>query len=570
MTRTRLIVVGILLLIPLILLGLWWTKPRKIDMAAYAPANALVYLETNSVLEIAEQLSRTDAWKILNPAVQLNPGKWPNRLTSVFVGWTGIGSDMHVLLARSQVALVMTDLAATEKGEVLNVKPSAAILVETHTPESRTRPIVEKLLGEFAKSAYQTLVPNRTAFQNLELLEWKSDGGDRRVIAVIDGSLIIIGNDERAVKNCLAVRRGQQLSLINDDELRQMRGRLSAADALTFGYVPKANSAHLLAQIAPLLFGREPGNLQLEKLLSSGASKLVESFGWSSQAKAGGIEDRYFFAFNPAFASRLQIPFDAASISNDVWNLLPPTAHSVTIYNYKDPAAVWANLETAVSSQLDTLSALLADTIIKGALMSYGIKEPLEFFKTVHPELLTARLSQAAEHSLVIARVRDKSAVERVIARETGSDRKSGDALTAQDISVAFIGEYLLLGTVEDVRHCLRAHQENVTMARDGKVSQVTHFTLDPSFAGVMTYSDESQRVRGFMRAISILNEFASTISPSPRNLDDRISRLPFSASQTTFRDSGLERITHSSFGQFSSLVPLMVPNQTFGEDNDE
>ncbi|HUE81476.1 MAG TPA: hypothetical protein VMM84_05110 [Pyrinomonadaceae bacterium] len=571
MMRTRQLAVGVLLLISLILLGLWWNTPRRIDMARYAPANSLVYLEANSVLEIAEQLSRTEAWKALDPPVQLNPGRWRNRLTTLFVGWTGIGSDEHVLLARSQVALVMTDLAAMEEGEVLNVKPAAAILIETHTSESRIRPVVEKLLGKFAKAAYQTTVHTRTTFQNLELIEWKSNGGDRRVIAVIDGSLIIIGNDERAVKSCLAVRRGQQLSLINDGELRQMRGRLNSANALTFGYVPKANSAHLLAQIAPLLFGRGPGDLQLEKLLGSGASKLVESFGWSSQARAGGIEDRYFCEFNPAFASRLQVPLEAASISNDVWDLLPPTVHSVTIYNYKDPAAVWANFETAVSSQLDTLSALLADAIIKGSLMSYGIKEPLEFFKTVHPELLTARLSQDAEHSLVIARVRDKTAVERVIARETGSDRGNEDALAAQDISVAFVGEYILLGTVEDVRHCLRAHQESVTMARNGKIRQVTHFSLDPSLAGVMTYSDETQRVRGFIRALRVLNEFPSTTSVPPRDLDDRIAQLPFSASQTTVRDSGLERITQSSFGQFSNLLPLILPNQTNeAKDHDE
>ena len=568
MMRTRQLAVGVLLLISLILLGLWWNAPRRIDMARYAPANSLLYLEANSVLEIAEQLSRTEAWKALDPPVQLNPGRWHNRLTSLFVRWTGIGPDEHVLLARSQVALVMTDLAATEEGEVLNVKPVAAILIETHTSESRIRPVVEKLVGEFAKAAYKTTVHTRTTFQNVELIEWKSNGGDRRVIAVIDGSLIIIGNDERAVKSCLTVRRGQQLSLINDGELQQMRGRLNSANALTFGYVPKANSAQLLAQIAPLLFGRGPGDLQIQKLVGTGASKLVESFGWSSQARAGGIEDRYFCGFNPAFASRLQVPLEAASLSNDVWDLLPPTVHSVTIYNYKDPAAVWTNIETAVSSQLDTLSALLADAIVKGSLLSYGIKEPLEFFKTVHPELLTARLSPDAEHSLVIARISDKTAVERVIARETGSDR-GGDALAVQDLSVAFVGEYILLGTVEDVRDCLRAHQESVTMARNGKIRQVTHFSLDPSLAGVMTYSDETQRVRGFIRALRDLNEFPSTTPVPPGDLDDRIAQLPFSASQTTVRDSGLERITQSSFGQFSNLLPLILPNLE-SKNNDE
>src|SRR6266566_1863072 len=44
---------------------LWWVKPHQVDMAIYAPAGSLLYLESNRPLEVIETIVATDAWKVV-------------------------------------------------------------------------------------------------------------------------------------------------------------------------------------------------------------------------------------------------------------------------------------------------------------------------------------------------------------------------------------------------------------------------------------------------------------------------------------------------------------------------
>ena len=141
MKRTRLLV---LCTLGLLIGTLWllWVKPKPVDMSAFAPANSLLYLEVNQPAEVLNTLAKTDAWKILDqanrPQTQRRP--WLQELIRV----TGVGPIDSVIIARSQLALVVTNLGATEEGETLNVKPEAAIIIETHTAERRTRAPIER------------------------------------------------------------------------------------------------------------------------------------------------------------------------------------------------------------------------------------------------------------------------------------------------------------------------------------------------------------------------------------------------------------------------------------------
>ncbi|MCM3869467.1 MAG: hypothetical protein ND895_02050, partial [Pyrinomonadaceae bacterium] len=119
---------------------LWWNRPQSSDMADYAPADALVYLECNSLLDVADAIAGTDAWKQLSPSSGTAPSQPPNRWLTRVIAWTGIGSTQTVILARAQLATVMLDLGAKEQGGNLTIRPEAAILIETHTSESRIRP----------------------------------------------------------------------------------------------------------------------------------------------------------------------------------------------------------------------------------------------------------------------------------------------------------------------------------------------------------------------------------------------------------------------------------------------
>src|SRR6266851_5563554 len=140
MKRTRWVLLLTTLAISAIGGWLWWVKPIKVDMAIYAPATSLLYLESNRPLEVVETIVATDAWKVVEKASGTPGRPRPNRWLQSLVGWTGIGPIQSVILARAQVAVVVTDLGTTEEGDTLRVKPEGAVLIETHTPERRIRP----------------------------------------------------------------------------------------------------------------------------------------------------------------------------------------------------------------------------------------------------------------------------------------------------------------------------------------------------------------------------------------------------------------------------------------------
>src|SRR6266508_4432044 len=110
MPRMKLILRLLAAVIVLFLIGafwLWWNRPKKTDMADYAPADALVYLESNSLLDVAETLGKAEVWKALNPDLQPNLKAWPNHWWKYILAWTGIGPTPNVILARAQVAAVV-------------------------------------------------------------------------------------------------------------------------------------------------------------------------------------------------------------------------------------------------------------------------------------------------------------------------------------------------------------------------------------------------------------------------------------------------------------------------------
>ncbi|HEV2827594.1 MAG TPA: hypothetical protein VGW76_08295, partial [Pyrinomonadaceae bacterium] len=89
---------------------LWWAKPEDVDMAAYAPAGSLLYLEADRPLEIFDAVSTTDAWKAVANAVGGPVPETRTRWLQGFMRWTGIGPLRSVILARSQVAVVVSEL----------------------------------------------------------------------------------------------------------------------------------------------------------------------------------------------------------------------------------------------------------------------------------------------------------------------------------------------------------------------------------------------------------------------------------------------------------------------------
>lgn len=539
-----------LLIVLLAVAWIWWNRPQRADMAGYAPASTLIYLESNSLMDVADGISSTDSWKVVKPFIGETKSNWATAPARRLVAWTGIGPTPSVILARAQVAMVMLDLGAREQGDTITLKPEAALLIETHTSQRRIQATVEEVLGKFAERSYRQPSFKRSKAEGDEFLIWTSPENNREIVAVIDGSLVIVANSQRAAKACLEARRGQRPSLRSDSELQQMRTNLSADSALAFGFVSSAHSGELLSLGTPLLFGRAPGGMQFDSVIAKSAPKILGSAGWSTRRVDGAIEDHYFFALQSSVLSRMRPLFQNAIPPSSALRFVPEEVHSVTIYGFKEPAETWRGLQSTLSSQLDTLSAILSSSVLKSALLPYGIEDPEKFLHFVGPEIMTARLKSDAPGSILIAQVREDAGLRELLKNST---RIENAGSVERQLAVHFQDGYVLIGSPEDVRRCAQFPAGNSRATP----SQLMHFRSDPT-SNITTYTNDEQRVVNFISALVRAQGKSSKVSEATE-LNQEI-RVPYSITETSLSDLGLNRRTRSAFGQFSALVPMLFP----------
>src|SRR5436309_5912064 len=182
---------------------LWFTRPEKADMAAYVPADSIIYVEANSLQDIFDAVTSTDDWKELAPAAGIETKRSRGWLADL-ISFTGIGPSDAVVLSRAQVAVAVLGFEAVEAEGTLNYKPRAALVAETHTSEWRVKAAVEKLVGDFARSSLGTTSVERKEVDGVPFFIWTEQSGERRkIVAAVYESVAVVGNDESAVRACL-------------------------------------------------------------------------------------------------------------------------------------------------------------------------------------------------------------------------------------------------------------------------------------------------------------------------------------------------------------------------------
>src|SRR6185295_1709600 len=193
--------------------AIWWNWPHKVDMASYAPADALVYIELNSIEDVANAIKQGEVFKAISSLTGVNsnpPSRW-----SIWAAQAGIAPAQSVVFARAQMALVVVDIDRQANGDALRVKPEAALIVETQTAKWRMKSVALESVKQLAQFAYGATDCTERSLDS-QYIECVAAGGSRKILAAIDGTTVIIGNSDRAVQSCLAVRRGQRPKLSDD------------------------------------------------------------------------------------------------------------------------------------------------------------------------------------------------------------------------------------------------------------------------------------------------------------------------------------------------------------------
>ena len=547
-----------LLLLIIAAVLLWWSLPTKVDMANYAPADSIVYVEFNNLEGVAEAIQHSDVWQAAAGITKTKPAG-ENRLMRA-AARAGIGPLPAVLFARSQVALVVVGLNTTEENDTLKVRPEIAVIAETHTSRWRTKPAAVEAVKQLANFAYgASMCAERTS--DAEYIECSVAGGDRKILGAVDGTLVVIGNSDNAVRTCLDVRRGTRASIHTDSELLKVRASLASEKALGFGYISPANSAKLFSWAAPLLMGKAPGDQQLEQLLAVSAGKVLRGVAWTANSSPRGIEDRFLFSLEPGVVSRLQPAFETAERDQDFWKLVPAGFQSLTIYRNKEPATAWTSLGSAVAFKLDALPAVLFGSLLRSSLSVYGISDPKEALATLSPPLLTLKPSSNTEGSILVARVSDEARLKRSLTQEVFKGNKGEilEGLTAKvdpekEFAAVFADGYVLLGKSENMRAGLAALQQ-----KTADVKELQHSAQESS-APIVTYANDEARLNNFILTLSKL-QGRRLSTEEVTKLQDQLRSAGLTSTETRLNAFGIERTTHSAFGQFSTFISLLQPD---------
>jgi hypothetical protein len=249
--------------------------------------------------------------------------------------------------------------------------------------------------------------------------------------------------------------------------------------------------------------------------------------------------------------------FKVGPSDGSLWRVLPDEVESVTIYKSESLVRAWEALRS-VASQLDALSAVVFGSVLKAALLPYGIENPENFLKAVGPDVATVKLRQGTDGSVLFARVLDRSALEQMFKlRATASSGLDVQHIDVSDreFAVTFVDEYFVIGPPDDVRIYLEDRQNGRTIADENRQTLKT-FVPDGS-STIVTYASDDERIRNFFLAVMTLQGS----SPPPTSPFANEAKLPYAMTETNLGDQGIERRTRSAFGQFSTLLALLRRN---------
>ena len=231
MKRLRLVLALVLLAVVLAAAWLWYATPATVDLANYAPADALVYVEFDNLADVARAIQYTDIWKAAAPITGSNGGN-ENRLL-LAAARAGLAPIESVLFARTQVALVVVGLNTIEENSTLTVRPELALIAETHTQRWRTKPMMVEAVRRLANLGYgasSCVGPDDDG----DRFVCSVPGTSRKLVAMIHGTTIILANSDEALRKCLEVRQGTRPSIATDSEFLTTRSTVATHQSLGF------------------------------------------------------------------------------------------------------------------------------------------------------------------------------------------------------------------------------------------------------------------------------------------------------------------------------------------------
>lgn len=495
---------------------------KRADMRSLAPADTLIYLETN------------DLAGALQPIIDSKP----------FIDAATQRPDLSAL-SGVQLAIAITGFETkeerlTDEHSVGRVQPRFVAVADTHAWNYQAVAFAEQKLGGFVERIYDsppTLVKANKSGGSY--FTWTAKDGRKSFALVID-SLIYFGNDESAIDKCLAVRRGEADSLAKAGKVRP-----SQPGTLASGYIGSDGVAQISSVIG-LKFASEAGEeAEVKSAISSILPLLlrnsVTEISWTAEKTDQGIVDSYMVTMPPELARVLNetmAPSDDPDRS--LLNFVPDGAASVTAYNLKDPQVAWRSVLLAARKQTDPTVGKAISEFSSIFFVPYGIGDPEIFLSSVNHFLITVKCDAEGEKPAVIATSRNISQTERSMLKdllpvkekrsEDGEVRMTND----NDLTALLKGNRIAIGDSDCVG---RINAEDIFMNGGPSVRDDVYLKQLRSSSAPITSLGSDTTSAGQIAEVVATKRSDSVIRPSAY------------FTETRFTGTGMERKTTSDFG---------------------
>ncbi len=509
-------------------------QSKPTDLRSLAPADTLIYLETNDLGKTLETLTESRAFQ------ELARDK------------TDFSALENVQFAVAVTGFETSEQQVANQQSVLNLKPRFVAIADTHAWKSTAASIAENQIGEFVRRTYGDVKLEKSEKADATFFVWTSATDGRKVFAAVSRSVIYVGNDENLLDKCLAVKRGEAESLLKNENLAHARETSretsKAENSLAFGYISPAGVAQItnFAGVSLAIGATENDNTRsfIAETLPQVLQKTTKEIAWTTSRAEQGIEDKIFVATTNETSSVFKETLQTSSQSQtDSVEFLPSDIFSTTRYNLQNPQLSWRGLLFVVAKQTDARSAKILAQFSNNLLASYGVSDADRFLSAVDSHILTAQLDADGEKSIAIVAVRDLENVKKSIAgiNFKSQPEKSADAEIWKsedgEIMAAFAENKLILGDGESVLKCLEAKRGGQNFTKNQYFSK-----FNDSKAVSTTYAKDTDSAEKILKVLG-----------APKDENKKITTIYLT--ETRFTENGVERKSISAFGFIGTIL---------------
>lgn len=506
--------------------GMASCSSKAVDLRTLAPADALVYLETNDLGKTADALTRAKTFRQL---AKTTPD---------------LSALKGIQLAVVVTGFEISEEKAPDEDRALSFRPHFVAIAETHAWNYQALAFTENKLGEFINQIYGGEVELDTTDKNDgKFFTWTATDG-RKAYALVQGSRIFFGNDESAIEKCLAVKRGEADSFAKTGKLSQ-----PGDSTLAMGYVSTDGVGQIATLSGTVLGNRSGGEEDVQKFISDVLPPIirntVKEATWTAAKAEEGIEDRFSFSSEPEVSSVWKETLVGSKAAREpLAEFLPTNPFSVTRYDLNDPQIAWRSVLLLAAKQVDGVRGRILLAYSGSLFDPYGVSDGEMFLSAAGPQILTAKFDAEGEKPVVVVTVKDAEKIRKAIAGEIEFSKppeKQGSANIWRsadgDLAAAFVENKLILGDAESVLQCLAAKESGANFTKNAMFGA---FSESSAIAVTVARDNESPG-----KIVDVMGERRS----------ENENAVTTWVTETRFNEKGIERKTVSEFGLIGDIV---------------